>query len=634
MTIDPPRLGLLASGIAATRATRPACWMMTALLVLGLVGDGAIGSVPTAITYASSIATAGEGADGESADNAGEQLGDSPVEGRTESRLRGLIEHFVADRDSLEKKYEFQLAPNYGTRMAQFYRAWLGDLTRIDFDALDLDDRIDWLLLRDRVQYLAQTLELQLQQDAAVAPALVGLPTVVELWEAKLIGQRPDGRSVAGQYEQLRRELAERQRSLREPTAELQAIFSDPTLALWVTKRFQHLQQTLEGLHRYYDGYDPDYSWWARKTWEDLQKELRAYGKALRQAALGRASEDPDAIVGLPIGEAALQAELRNAMIAYSPAELVEIAEREMAWCDVEMDKAAAELGFADWRAAQERVKERFVPPGEQPKLIIDMAEEAIEFITERDLVTVPELAKEVWRTQMMSPERQRVSPFFLGGDTIIISYPTDAMTHEEKLMSLRGNNPHFSRAVVHHELIPGHHLQQFMLKRYKPYRREFATPFWMEGWALYWEMLLWDLGFAQTPEDRIGMLFWRKHRCARIIFSLNYHLKRMTPEECIDYLVDRVGHERNNATAEVRRSFAGSYGPLYQAAYMLGGLQIRALQQELVEEGEWSYREFHDAILQEHSMPIEMLRAKLLQLPLESDWQPDWRFYPSSQNE
>jgi len=38
-------------------------------------------------------------------------------------------------------------------------------------------------------------------------------------------------------------------------------------------------------------------------------------------------------------------------------------------------------------------------------------------------------------------------------------------------------------------------------------------------------------------------------------------------------FLVDRVGHERENAAGEVRRSFKGDYGPLYQAGYMLGGL-------------------------------------------------------------
>ena len=69
-----------------------------------------------------------------------------------------------------------------------------------------------------------------------------------------------------------------------------------------------------------------------------------------------------------------------------------------------------------------------------------------------------------------------------------------------------------------------------------------------------------------------------------------------MTPKECIDLLVDRVGHERDNATAEVRRSFTGSYGPLYQAAYLLGGLQLRALHRELVESGKMTDRAFHDA--------------------------------------
>ena len=62
----------------------------------------------------------------------------------------------------------------------------------------------------------------------------------------------------------------------------------------------------------------------------------------------------------------------------------------------------------------------------------------------------------------------------------------------------------------MHHELIPGHHLQHYMLPRYRPYRSLFETPFWIEGWALYWEMLLWDLDFAHGPEDRVGMLFFR----------------------------------------------------------------------------------------------------------------------------
>jgi uncharacterized protein (DUF885 family) len=180
----------------------------------------------------------------------------------------------------------------------------------------------------------------------------------------------------------------------------------------------------------------------------------------------------------------------------------------------------------------------------------------------------------------------------------------------------------------VHHELIPGHHLQGFMAARYRPYRSVFSTPFWGEGWALYWEMLLWDLKFPQTPEDRVGFLFWRMHRAARIIFSLSFHLGRMMVEECIDLLVKKVGHELDNATAEVRRSFNGSYAPLYQAAYMLGGLQIRALHGELVGSGKMTNRAFHDALLQQNRIPIEMMRAALTNQPLTANFTSSWKFY------
>jgi uncharacterized protein (DUF885 family) len=200
-------------------------------------------------------------------------------------------------------------------------------------------------------------------------------------------------------------------------------------------------------------------------------------------------------------------------------------------------------------------------------------------------------------------------------------------MTEEEKLMSMRGNNPHFSHAVVFHELNPGHHLQQFTAARYNSHRQLFSTPFWSEGQALYWEFFLWERGFHRGPEDRLGALFWRMHRSARIIFSLSFHLGRMTPPQAVDFLVDSVNFERANAEGEVRRSFNGTYGPLYQAAYMLGGLQLRALYREIVPAKRMTEREFHDAVIQGGPMPIELARARLLKLPLSRDYAARWKF-------
>ena len=193
----------------------------------------------------------------------------------------------------------------------------------------------------------------------------------------------------------------------------------------------------------------------------------------------------------------------------------------------------------------------------------------------------------------------------------------------------MRGNNVHFSRATVHHELIPGHHLEGYMSTAVQdlPIARSQTAFVDRRLGASTGSCLLWDRNFARSPEDKVGMLFWRMHRCARIIFSLGFHLEKMTPKECIDFLVDRVGHERDNATGEVRRSFAGGYGPLYQAAYLLGGFQYKALHKELVESGKMTDRAFHDAILRENRIPVEMVRALMTKQKLTSDFKSSWKF-------
>ena len=103
-----------------------------------------------------------------------------------------------------------------------------------------------------------------------------------------------------------------------------------------------------------------------------------------------------------------------------------------------------------------------------------------------------------------------------------------------------------------------------------------------------------------------------------------------MSPEECIDLLVEDVGHERATAEGEVRRSLNGEYSPLYQAGYMLGALQIFALRKEMVNGRRMPEKVFHDRFLKGNRMPIEMVRALMHDRPLLSpDFEPSWRFYP-----
>ena len=538
------------------------------------------------------------------------------------SELRETIELFRADEYGLQRVYALPLSQNRRTRLTAFYGGQLKLLRARKFDSLSGDAQVDYVLLRNYLERETHQLTLEGKEQARYAPLMPFAKAIIDLEESRRRFEEPNPEKAASVLNDLLKSIKELKPQLGEKLKAKKFEGNQAFLAI------RGLRDTLKSWFTYFNGYNPMFTWWCAEPYKKADTELKEYADAVREKIVGVKPDDEDAIVGNPIGREALLAEMKYELIPYTPEELLAIADREYAWCEKEAKRAAHDMGFGDdWKKALEKVKNDHVSPGEQPEFIRFLAGEAVEFLEKNDLVTVPELAKEDWRMEMMSPERQRVNPFFLGGESIIVSFPTDAMTHEEKLMSLRANNKHFSRATVFHELIPGHHLQGFMNARYKPYRRSFGTPFWTEGWALYWEMLLWDLDFPKTPENRMGMLFWRMHRCARIIFSLKFHLGEMTPEQCIDFLVEKVGHERASAEGEVRRSFNGSYSPLYQLAYMIGGLQFRAMHKELVESGKMTNRQFHDAILHENNMPVEMVRAALTHQKLTPNFKSTWKF-------
>jgi len=594
-----------------------------------------------------------------------------------ESEMRPIIEYYVVDRGSLARSYPVANSPARRDRFRKFYSDALERIQKLDFDSMSQEGKVDYVLFKNHLEHELRQLDIEEKQLAEIQPLIPFAKTIVDLEEARRRMESIDSAKAAATLTNLKKQIDDTRRGvdagLRGSDAG-EAIKVKKTVAFRAVGAVNNLRNSLRNWYTFYNGYDPVFTWWNEEPYKSLDEALNSYAGYLSERVVGLRTAitqaqpggqrpggnaqaagggggqgglqrptaptarpgDASDIIGDPIGREALLSELQSEMIPYTPEELIAIANREMAWCEAEMKKASNDLGYGDdWKKALEHVKNQYVEPGKQPEMIRDLALEAIKFVDDHDLVTVPQLARDTWRMEMMTPERQLVSPFFLGGETILVSFPTNTMSHEQKMMSMRGNNIHFARATVFHELIPGHHLQGFMTARYKPYRGVFGTPFWTEGNALYWELLFWDLNFPKTPENRIGMLFWRMHRCARIIFSLSFHLEKMTPQECIDFLVNRVGHERDNATAEVRRSFDGSYGPLYQIAYLIGGLQQYSLHHDLVDSGKMTNRQFNDALLRENRIPIEMIRAIMTKQKLTRDFKSNWKFYgpiPASQ--
>jgi hypothetical protein len=552
---------------------------------------------------------------------------------KTESDLRVAVERYLADRSAIERRYEVAYSPARLARLRVFYQGWKQRLADADFNALNPEGRVDYVLLRNRIDFDAETLALAERRWTEMASLLPFFDDLRQLQEDRFDRKRADGRGTASMLSATAEKVSALTKALaaeaKSGTVTRPGI--SPVIASRAATQIESLKTVLADWNRFYDGYDPILSWWTSEPFGRLDKALTAYAEALRLHLAGIKPGEPAPIIGDPVQADGLRADLAFEMIPYAPDELIAIGNKEFDWIEAEFKKVSRDMGFGDdWKKALEHVKTLAPPPGEVPWVIFDIAKYSEDFVEDMHAVTIPPLAKEVWRLSMQTPERQRINPFFNGGEVTRVSYPTESMSHDDKQMSMRGNTPPFNFATVHHELIPGHHLQAFLMSRFNGHRGQLQrTPFWVEGWSLYWELLLWDRKFPRNDPERIGMLFWRLHRAARIVFSLNYHLGRWTPQQCIDFLVDRVGHERANAEGEVRRTTIDP--PLYQVAYMVGGLQLRSLARELVDSRKMSLQEFHDKVLLGGPMPIELVRARLGGQALTRDMRSTWRFYPSA---
>ena len=552
------------------------------------------------------------------------------------------VRAFDADQRRISRSYDLPWSPQRRERLDRLYRDWQHTVGRTDFSALDQDGRVDYLLLRERLTYERALLAEEAQRQAEVEPLLPFLAGINRLqaarWESPqvdlpaaslLVGAIPD--QVRGIRERLERGLKDKDKD--KNTDKLKA--SDDALQITAVVAARaagatdELRETLTHWHDAYNGSLPEFPFWMKVPVDEATTALKDFSKFLREEIAGLKGKPDDPLIGDPVGADGLARDLAVEFLPYSVEELLAIGERELAWGEAHMREAAREMGFGDdWKKALAKVKDTFVPPGQQDAYITEQAKAAIDFVRAKDLVTIPQLCEETWRITMITSETQRQTPYVAYGDSnILVAYARDDMKAPDKLMSMRGNNRHFTRLTTAHELIPGHHLQGFFAERHRAYRRSFWTAFLVEGWALHWEMTLWDQGFARGPEDRIGMLFWRMHRAARIIVTMRFHLGQMTPKEMVEFLIERVGHERLAATSEVRRFVSGGYSTLYQCSYMIGALQLQALQREATANNRMTVKAFNDAVLRQGPIPIELIRANLLGVTLSPTSVPQWRF-------
>ena len=178
----------------------------------------------------------------------------------------------------------------------------------------------------------------------------------------------------------------------------------------------------------------------------------------------------------------------------------------------------------------------------------------------------------------------------------------------------LKSRPKYMMEAVYLHEAEPGHHFQISIkqeLKGLPSFRRFGNYGAYAEGWGLYAESLGRDLGLYSDPYNYFGALSTEIWRAVRLVVDTGIHAKGWTRERAIDYMLANTALGATDAVAEVERYIAM---PGQALTYKLGELKIKELRARAQKElgPRFDVRQFHRALLDSGSLPLEVLDAKL----------------------
>ena len=168
--------------------------------------------------------------------------------------------------------------------------------------------------------------------------------------------------------------------------------------------------------------------------------------------------------------------------------------------------------------------------------------------------------------------------------------------------------------ALTAHEAVPGHHNQialQQELKGVPAFRRFGGQTAYIEGWGLYAERLGYDMGLYDDPYDRMGQLAYDMWRAVRLVVDTGMHAKGWSRQQAIDFFMDNSPKTEQDVVNEIDRYIAW---PGQALAYKIGQLRISALREEAARElgPAFDVRDFHDALLDTGSVPLETLEAHI----------------------
>jgi uncharacterized protein (DUF885 family) len=324
------------------------------------------------------------------------------------------------------------------------------------------------------------------------------------------------------------------------------------------------------------------------------------------------------------IGEAAQARKLREVhCFATTPAEFVRIGEEQIAELTAALAEQAGKLGGSDWSAKLDELKADHpdaagLLPAYQREL-----ERLESFVFREDLATNPDAEARV------EPTPEFLRPV-MGFAAYLPAGPFDAwqqgyfwVTPPPDEAGLRDHARAVIPAVAAHEGYPGHHLQMTSVNRIPSLtRRAIRSTVMIEGWGLYTEQLMHDVGYYDDAA-RLAQLAMRLLRALRIVLDMELQSGELTYQDAVARAVSVARLEESTARSEVARY---TMTPTQPFSYLVGCLELerlRAASQARLGDA-FRLRRFHDRVLSYGHMPPTLVARAITASDKRGQERPD----------
>ena len=190
----------------------------------------------------------------------------------SESNLRTAVTRYVQDVEALRRRYPVDYSPVRIERLRKLAEGWKQRLAALDFAGLNFEGQIDYVALRNRIEHDLELLKLEQQRAAQLKSLLPFFDDLRLLQEQRFDRKRVDARTAAGTLDKLTKQANELTEALKKPRKPGSGA---SVAAARAQQEIQSLRDILKDWHTFYDGYDPNYSWWARRTYAEADAALQ-----------------------------------------------------------------------------------------------------------------------------------------------------------------------------------------------------------------------------------------------------------------------------------------------------------------------------------------------------------------------